>query len=198
MTTQPSSRLITLPAAIVIALALLWNLTFSLSAAFPMSLIGVLGRLAIWPAALVLLIVCAFVFLAYQPRRAFVLPAALLVTLPLQWFFGATLALQTRLQFIRPQLMAEVQRIHAAAAAGQPQQHGEVRAEYSASPTNPPVAFIDGGLADNWCGYVYDPTGTLDNIVHLRPVPAPASDWFGGRMTSVRRLGGGWFYCSFT
>ncbi len=198
MTTRLPRQLFSRSAAVVIALVLSWNLAFSLSAAFPVSLLGVLGRLAIWPAAIALLIVSAFVFLAYQPRRAFVLPAALLTTLPLQWFFGTTLALQTRLEFIRPQLMAEVQRIHAAAAAGRQPQDGEVRAEYSASPTSPPVAFIDGGLLDNWSGYIYDPTATLDNIANLRPVPAPASDWFGGRMTSVRRLGGGWFYCSFT
>ncbi len=198
MTSQSPTRLFSPSAAVVIALVLLWNLAFSLSAAFPMSLLGVLGRLAIWPAAIALLIVSAFVFLAYQPRRAFVLPAALLVTLPLQWFFGATLALQARLKFIRPQLMAEVQRVHAGVTAGRPPQDGDVRAEYAASPTSPPVAFIDGGLLDNWSGYIYDPTGTLDNAANLRPVPAPASDWFGGRMISVRRLGGGWFYCLFT
>ncbi len=198
MTPRPTSRLLTLPAAVLLALVILWNVAFSLSAAFPVSTFGILIRVLIWPAALALLVVSAFVFLAYQPRRALILPAILLSTLPLQWSFGATLALQARLAFIRPQLMAEVQRIHAAALTGVHTSGGDIRVEYTASPLLPPIAFIDGGLLDNWCGYVYDPTNTLDNLANHSPLPDPAAQWFGGRMTSARRLGSGWFYCSFT
>jgi hypothetical protein len=52
------------------------------------------------------------------------------------------------------------------------------------------VAFVWGGILDNWQGIVYDPTGVvLTEKGHLL---------FGGDLIHARHLWKDWYYCAFT
>jgi hypothetical protein len=51
------------------------------------------------------------------------------------------------------------------------------------------AARILDGLADNWTGYVYDPSQTFDSAPKMV---------FGGRLISSLHLWGPWYYAAFT
>jgi hypothetical protein len=66
------------------------------------------------------------------------------------------------------------------------------------------VAFSYGGLVDNWCGVVFDPTGEVLKINDLPPGGSPGwrnhpmTKLFGGDMTSCRPLESPYYFCCFT
>jgi len=68
------------------------------------------------------------------------------------------------------------------------------------------VAFVWGGIIDNWVGIVYDPTGEVLKANEFRadwsnwddPRLAPVKGLFGGDLRSTRHLFGPWYYCTFT
>jgi hypothetical protein len=68
------------------------------------------------------------------------------------------------------------------------------------------VAFpTGGGLADNWAGVVYDPTGLArtargwrDGKAGQYTVAPEAREWFGGDIVSCRHIVDHYYNCSFT
>jgi hypothetical protein len=63
-----------------------------------------------------------------------------------------------------------------------------------------------GGILDNWCGVVYDPSGLVMKARPLKPdlssLGAPdlqkVRALFGGDLFYCEPLGGNWYFCSFT
>ena len=63
-----------------------------------------------------------------------------------------------------------------------------------------------GGLGDNWCGVVFDPSGMVMKVGDSGQSPTRPDDpalqqvrmWFGGVMIRCEPLGGPWYYCRFT
>jgi hypothetical protein len=63
-----------------------------------------------------------------------------------------------------------------------------------------------GGLLDNWCGVVYDPSGLVMKAKRFRPDLSNFGDptlqdvkkLFGGDLRSCEPLGGPWYFCCFT
>lgn len=63
-----------------------------------------------------------------------------------------------------------------------------------------------GGLLDNWCGVVYDPSGLVLKVRDLRPDLSNLGDptlrevrtLFGGDIRRCEPLGGPWYFCCFT
>ena len=57
-----------------------------------------------------------------------------------------------------------------------------------------------GGLLDNWCGVVFDPTNELDALIRSPKPPRehPARGFFGGDIIKVEHLEGPWYFCWFT
>lgn len=77
--------------------------------------------------------------------------------------------------------------------------------EYIVEPGFPArVAFPwPGGIIDNWCGAVYDPTSMVAQVNGLRPFTPewrahPATGLFGGDLVSCRTLDGPHHLCCFT
>lgn len=78
-----------------------------------------------------------------------------------------------------------------------------------AGETGPPVRIFypwPGGILDNWCGIVHDPTGL---VMEARKFGPGLSNWndpalgkvkalFGGDLCYCKPLGGPWYYCAFT
>jgi hypothetical protein len=65
------------------------------------------------------------------------------------------------------------------------------------------VAFLLGGIIDNWTGVVYDPTGEVLKVNGFELFgdewrEAKVTQLFGGDMTSARHLKGHWYLCTFT
>jgi hypothetical protein len=69
------------------------------------------------------------------------------------------------------------------------------------------VAFpLPGGILDNWCGVVYDPTGLVLKARRFKPDlsdlhdpgMADVSSLFGGDLCYCEPLGGDWYFCCFT
>lgn len=66
------------------------------------------------------------------------------------------------------------------------------------------VAFISGGLLDNWTGVVYDPTDRVveakgwDRVSGELTAPEDIKGLFGGDLVQCRRITGHWYRCSFT
>jgi hypothetical protein len=63
-----------------------------------------------------------------------------------------------------------------------------------------------GGILDNWCGVVYDPSGLVMKAKRFQPDLSNFGDptlqdvkkLFGGDMRSCEPLGGPWYFCCFT
>ncbi len=79
------------------------------------------------------------------------------------------------------------------------------RVEYTVD-EGPPirVAFVwPGGIIDNWCGAVHDPSG---EVLKVNALQVGSPKWrgaaltklFGGDMTACRRLSGEYYLCCFT
>ena len=69
------------------------------------------------------------------------------------------------------------------------------------------VAFVWGGMIDNWCGAVMDPTGEVMKANRLKPDFSnfetdreylKVRGLFGGDMTSCQPLTKNWYHCCFT
>lgn len=115
---------------------------------------------------------------------------------------GARLAQQLRFRRHR----AHYERLIAAAERGALQDDGiEGGVRYQIDP-GPPVrmAFLlPGGVLDNWCGIVHDPTA---DVLAINEATLGAEDWyassvrglFGGDMTSCRPMDPPFYLCCFT
>jgi hypothetical protein len=63
-----------------------------------------------------------------------------------------------------------------------------------------------GGMLDNWCGVIYDPSGLLRKAGRFQrglshfsdPALQEARALFGGDLWSCEPLGGDWYFCCFT
>ena len=68
------------------------------------------------------------------------------------------------------------------------------------------VAFLWGGIVDNWNGIIYDPTGYVLKANQLKrdfsnwddPEMYPVRMLFGGELYYAKHLGGNWYFCLFT
>lgn len=63
-----------------------------------------------------------------------------------------------------------------------------------------------GGIVDNWCGVVFDPSGLVLKARQFKPDLSNFDDpalrevrrLFGGDLRSCKPLGGDWYFCCFT
>jgi hypothetical protein len=115
--------------------------------------------------------------------------------------FGGQVGILARFYTHRPKYQAIVKSLEAGVAPP-----GGVRHIVD---NGPPlrIAFPwPGGIGDNWCGVVYDPTGL---VMKARDIKADLSNFsdpafhsvrmlFGGDLRSCEPLGGSWYYCCFT
>lgn len=182
--------------AIAVVVILFWAVVFMITRAYPGEILLGLPAMAILFVGVIALVVYASLALVRRSRSKAIVALLLLVAIPSLLFFGMSIAVRVRFALIKPQLMAEVQQLHGIIKSGG--KVSQFRVEVSASQLTPPVAFSDGGIIDNWMGFVYDPTGQIDKVKNSEPIPPPVKRWFGGDMMWVMPLGDGWFYCGFS
>jgi hypothetical protein len=125
------------------------------------------------------------------------LAGGFLFLLPM-WGLGASLVQYGRFRWNR----AEYDRVARAAAEGPTE---STRLLYDVDP-GPPVRVAfpwPGGITDNWCGVVHDPTG---DVLQVNTMELWTPQWrnhrvtllFGGDMVSCEHVDGPYHYCCFT
>lgn len=183
-----------------LALVAVWCMLYLALAAFPAGFLPAIGRALLW--CIALFFVLTFVVVATIQRRLWpviVVGAAVSVGV-FNWFFAMPIALQARFMFLRDTLTNERERL-SSGHRGTYWSERAIDAEGNKALISSalPVAFVDGGLLDNWSGFVFDPTGQLATAPRqYQKMLLPMRTWFGGDMTSALPLGNGWFYCWFT
>lgn len=183
-----------------LSLVTVWAMLYLSFAAYPAGFGAAIARTLMWCLALVFVFACAGVAAVQRRRSPVILVCAAASIGVLSWFFGMPIALQARYMFLRDTLTSERERL----ASGHRGTYWSERAidvdgNKAQIPSELPVAFVDGGLLDNWSGFVFDPTGQLAAAPRQYPkMPLPMRTWFGGDMTYALPLGNGWFYCWFT
>jgi hypothetical protein len=127
--------------------------------------------------------------------------------------FGSRSLLRWRLAWVR----GEVERLASDFEAGRRQaiegRYNEFRAGFGsyAVDAGPPVRIavrLPGGLLDNWCGIVRDPTGVVMSPRSSMHVPANSSncpdrrrqvtDLFGGVLVSCHLISPPYYHCCFS
>lgn len=183
-----------------LALIALWCVLYLPLAAYPAGLPAAVARGLLWCAALLFVPAMIIVAAVQRRRQPMIIACAALVIAVLNWFFGIPLALHTRFALLHDTLSNERERL----SSGQRGTYWSERAidaqlNRTLISKQAPVAFIDGGMLDNWSGFVFDPTGQLATAPRqYQKMPSPTRTWFGGDMTYALPLGNGWFYCWFT
>lgn len=170
-----------------------WIVTYLFAAAYPADFTAMSARFVLWCLACLIVVVLAWsvVSLRRSPWPVLFVAAIFCAF----WFAGWQVAIRVRFEFLRAGLMRDVERVSEGSAPVYWTRPNGVQAEGSPSR----IVFVDGGLLDNWCGFVYAPTGSeLESATGVHPIPSAVRQWFGGDMIHIRRLGGGWFYCTFT
>jgi len=164
--------------------------------------IALLFPLALWIGALWL--ACSIVARGFRERTwtpAVLLLAALVAVGTVQGLFGREIGIFARFQALKP----GYQKIVRAIEAGEAPPRG-YRCMVEKGPPARVVFPWPGGMMDNWCGVVYDPSGLLREASRFKPDPAgrgaPAQrevwGWFGGDLFRCEPLGGDWYFCCFT
>ena len=164
----------------------------------------VLAATALWGAAGAILGLLLLLDspIRYKPSRSWaVIVAAMVLFIPNAWWLGGRAVgwayfLQHRAAYDRV-VAAEI----AKPSGGRP----TTRSDHIVD-EGPPirVAFPwPGGIFDNWCGVVYDPTGVVMNVNGTQLGTdewrsSPITRLFGGDMTECRRLSATYFKCCFT
>lgn len=158
--------------------------------------------LALWGGLIGLLIVAALEVKNRRGSRPSVLFfGVVLLTGVIFGLYGARIGTLTRFYALKSRYEAVVAEIR---AGRDPGPKSGCRIE-----PGPPlrVAFPwPGGLLDNWCGVVYDPSGLVLKARRFRPDLSNFGDpdlqdvrrLFGGDLRSCEPLGGGWYFCCFT
>lgn len=132
---------------------------------------------------------------------AVLLLAAMVAMGTVQGVFGREIGIFARFQALKPGYLKVVRAID----AGEAPPHGTRCIVEKGPPIR--VAFPwPGGMMDNWCGVVYDPSGLLRKASRFKPDPAGVGDpaqrevrgWFGGDLYRCEPLGGDWYFCCFT
>jgi hypothetical protein len=134
-------------------------------------------------------------------RSAALSLGALLVLGVVFGLYGARIGTLTKFYTLRPRYEAVVTAIKAG-------QRPATRVHYQVD-ERPPlrVAFPwPGGILDNWCGVVYDPTGLVKKARLFKPDLTNLGDpslsdvrsLFGGDLCFCEPLGGDWYFCCFT
>jgi hypothetical protein len=164
--------------------------------------IALIFPLALWSGLAGMAIPVAVRGIRRRPRAAtFGLLLALIVAGFAQASFGGQLGILTRFYALRPKYQAIVKALETGAAPPGGLRH--------IVDNGPPlrVAFPwPGGIGDNWCGIVYDPSGLVMKAREIKPDLSNFSDpafhnvrmLFGGDLRSCEPLGGPWYFCCFT
>jgi hypothetical protein len=166
-----------------------WVIAFVLPATLWLGIAGLAGSIAVrafrdraWAAPMILL-------------------AALASVGTLQGLAGERIGLLARFHTLRPRYRAIVADIQ----AGRVPPGGTRYLIEQGIPLR--VAFPwPGGITDNWCGVVYDPSGLVLKARLFRPDLSNFGDpalrqvrsLFGGDLRSCEPLGGHWYFCCFT
>jgi hypothetical protein len=189
-----------------VASLIIWSIAYLALAAYPVDFPCILARAACWLLAIVALLTVLVFAAVKRSKHALLLAIVLLAAGACQWFFAQEIALRARLALIRPSLEASRARFRAGEPTTFRAQSNSIRTQ--GDPTSlGPVAFVDGGMLDNWAGFVFDPASaglnppastSLTSAARQHPVPPTFRAWFGGDMTYAIPLGNGWFYCWFT
>lgn len=140
--------------------------------------------------------------IATAPVLAFILLALSTPTVSMGSLTGAWLRLlSNRTQY--EAIIASLEAGHRDPADGQ---HRSERGITFIADRGPPlrVAFNPEGILDNWSGIVFDPSQDVVNAAPFDPASGNGgarqsiTSLFGGDLVRCRRLGGSYFFCSFT
>lgn len=182
-------------------LALLVNsLRFELADAF--FILAPLFSLALWAGFARVLAYVVVRGVRHGAARSSALSLGVLIVVGVVFgLYGARIGTLTKFYALRPRYEAVVTAIKAG-------QRPATRVHYQVD-ERPPlrVAFPwPGGILDNWCGVVYDPSGLVKKARLFKPdlsnLGAPdlqdVRRLFGGDLRSCELLGGDWYFCCFT
>jgi hypothetical protein len=164
--------------------------------------IALLLPLALWLGALWL--ACSIAARGFRERAwtpVILLLAALVAVGTVQGLGGRKIGILARFHAQKTRYRAIVRAIE----AGQVPPSGSRYIVEKGPPVR--VAFPwPGGILDNWCGVVYDPSGYVRKANRFKPDLPNFNDpalqdvqgWFGGTLWSCEPLGGDWYFCCFT
>ena len=198
---------------LVVIVWILLGLALGLLAQLALEYLWILGLIpALAWAAVGLVILVAALWRARRPeaRRSAVLLAfgvaiGWILFIPTTWV-GNSLTTRIRFALQRSTYDAVVSREASADAKEGSHQVGDLRYIVESGPPLR-IAFVwPGGIIDNWCGAVYDPTGAVmrssefngDWDTWSEQVPAEIIGLFGGDLLRCDELDAPYYHCCFT
>lgn len=170
-----------------------------------MLLLGSVLKALVLGFAFVLIIALRSRFSSSWKRWSYTIVAMLVLSAFVTW--GDGIARRAKFAWLKRSYRATVMRI-AAESRSQPIPVGFWPGTECFVDAGPPlrIAFLrPGGLLDNWCAYVYDPSDELNEIsANGELVSADLPDRhrlrsiFGGDLVYCERLEARWYFCCFT
>jgi len=153
-----------------------------------------------------MLLACALVRVRRSPRVAAISAIIIASGIVFALSGGRHWGERTRFSLARPGYERRLQEILQSFERGTPM--GSQPGEYLIKPGPPArVAFMwQNGVADNWIGLVYDPTGIVMRANQFKvdwsnwsdPALEPMKGLFGGDIVRTRHLQDNWYICVFT
>ncbi len=144
----------------------------------------------------------------YGPALALAIPVIYILAGFLVWFYGVTVAYKIRFEFQRSSYEEVVKELYSDREQFGSERfyYGNILGEIDPGPPLRVVFPWPGGILDNWCGVVYDPTDKVKEINSLKSDRSNQGDpklqdvmfLFGGTMYRANPLGGHWYLCWFT
>lgn len=126
----------------------------------------------------------------------------------LMWFYGDLIAFQIRFEIYRPHYEGIVKELYSNREKVNDNfiSYGTTKVYIDDGPPRRIAFPLPGGIVDNWCGVVYDPTDEVLKINEIKPDMSNLHDskfqtvreLFKGDMYHARPLGKHWYLCWFT